>query len=61
MKAERIIDGIPFNPELPKALFDKNKQKYSTSPWWNVPFVLVVPCPFQDSEEGFAAWFRAAA
>ena len=59
MKAERIIDGIPVNPELPKALFDKTKQKYSTSPWWNVPFVLVVQCPFQDPEEGFATWWKA--
>ena len=29
------------------------------TPWWNVPCVLVVPCPFQDQEEGFATWWKA--
>lgn len=53
-----IVDGIPVNPVLPEAMFDKSKDKWPNHPWWGIPFVKAVQNYRQD-EEGYAAWCKA--
>ena len=59
MKAEQIIDGIPVNPVLPKHFFNTDNAKRPNSPWWNVPFVKVYPCPWASDSEHLAGWLEA--
>jgi len=39
MKAERIVDGIPVNPVLPKNFYSTDNRARPNSPWWYVPYI----------------------
>ncbi|BDU74893.1 hypothetical protein [Mesoterricola silvestris] len=45
LRAEKIIDGIPINPVLPKRFWDTDNQRRPAShhPWWFLPFVITGP------------------
>ena len=45
MKAEKVINGIPVNPVLPKHFWDMDNalRPASHAKWWGVPFIRTVP------------------
>lgn len=47
IEAEKIIDGVPVNPRLPKAFdFTPNEERpASHQKFWNVPFILTESLP----------------
>ena len=61
MKADRVIDGIPVNPVLPKR-FDgtpNEARPASHLQWWGVPYVRIYPCPYEAGSEYLARWLVA--
>jgi len=43
MRAERIVDGVPVNPVLPRRFWDTDNRRRPRSPWWDRPFVRTEP------------------
>lgn len=52
MKFERVIDGIPVNPKLPRN-FDgtRNEERpKSHQPWWNLPYIQTTSVESLDAQ-----------
>ena len=61
IRAEKVVDGIPVNPMLPKR-FDgtpNEARPASHLRWWGVPYVRIYPCPHAEGSEYLERWLEA--